>query len=1208
MSIDIETFRSVANSAFFTSRDIKIEGEGSNATAKLGNFIFSAGKKANAAVMDAFKDALIKEYGALGTHAFDAVLTSRMNLHKSLRACDVKETLSKLQVLRETRFVGEINRQLDTNPKFLQLPQDKQAAIRRTLEDAPFANCKIADCKTPADVSKMVKLRIDRAITENDGDDISQAKALGGRTKTESYSNPNEPTGLRNLDVVMESGTTSVEDRVKSGKLGTGMRINQSATNPMLLEKLKTNGVEPGFIYRNDWSVDDTHGFMADINSQESIAALDDLKKTDKAFAEKCNEPNDDGSKKTVRQQIMLAGRAHPAAIAAVSEFMLEKAVAVALGTNDKNVKVSDSVSNLAKALTAQFSDADLKNLDGKVSERKNAKVLKEAKLELFVAIRDAVMGVKKADAEYDASPIFKHFSDRHIMKLDYNENDRVFKKSAAHAGSFQRPERILTTRKPVLAQYYRLDTAQSADDISAGAVTEALANDLTRIVGVPSQELEIVRGQYSDGHPKLMLQAKFAEGYKDMEAGFIKDGRIVPPMGKDGQPQKLESLGKYKAFFLLTADRDAVGKRGQNKGFANGKFFAIDPGHSLEGNGKYLEISDDLSFKDTYGFSTKPRFKNFSVFDDDTRFAKLQGLLALRDTARAGTFKQLFDSYRTKFDPAANGISDAEKAMRTKVIAEIEKKETEFNTQLKKLMKVGGMQMELYDSLAGTDIQEGAIENIANLEKLCSPTTWVSKHGEVPLKHLEVKPETRVPWRAGVEGNNIVYHTDKPIPPKALEILKNLGSDFGVKADTDAFGVTRLVVPKDKADGFFRVFNEDKVAELTHPAEHSIRKFGGDGTLEAMQYKPFEPGVGNDYKDARPPMSKDQLPETLDFPDDTGHVVIMPKVHYETMATTSCPGFHRPRNVGELRAMMEARVHRGNEIYRALISGNVSRFEANEQNVAALAIAFHVAALKKGEMMYRGSFSVADPQGNIARWLDTNPYLYQRTSTHAKPYQALKVDGHLNMPRGFDVREGMGGLLNGMRTFHYFSLPDMKHVNDVDKGSGPNRRLFFKCETFGIFFSTIHAKRDAKSASRTEDMRTRWYEFGDVFESIAHGASLLASKWTSKTKDGIRKEDLPLPVGSAMIEAEAALRAKGLTEAAYVLLSGEVMDGAGMRQFLSNVETAIMNTPEERRDMVRDTLAPFMTRINDAVKHLSGDVNLRMGNEIMLDAKDFGM
>ena len=32
------------------------------------------------------------------------------------------------------------------------------------------------------------------------------------------------------------------------------------------------------------------------------------------------------------------------------------------------------------------------------------------------------------------------------------------------------------------------------------------------------------------------------------------------------------------------------------------------------------------------------------------------------------------------------------------------------------------------------------------------------------------------------------------------------------------------------------------------------------------------------------------------------------------------------------------------------------------------------------------------------------------------------------------------------------------------------------------------------------------------------------------------------------------------------------------------------------------------MTRIDEALKHLSGDIALRMGNEIMLDVTDFGV
>ena len=100
------------------------------------------------------------------------------------------------------------------------------------------------------------------------------------------------------------------------------------------------------------------------------------------------------------------------------------------------------------------------------------AAVLKEIKTKFFTQIRDAVMSVgpKNADGTdselYKMSPIFKHFGDRGIVKLDYNEGDRIFAKEAAHAGSFMRPERIKNRK---LGQIYRLQTASSADSISAG-------------------------------------------------------------------------------------------------------------------------------------------------------------------------------------------------------------------------------------------------------------------------------------------------------------------------------------------------------------------------------------------------------------------------------------------------------------------------------------------------------------------------------------------------------------------------------------------------------------------------------------------------------------------------------------------------------------------------------------------------------------------
>ena len=1187
MPLTLDSFRSIADNATITSRDIEIQGKGANATARLGAYIFSAGKKSNDAVMAAFKAALEKEYGVFGTHAFDTVLGSRQQLHKSLRACDVKAALSRLDSVKQARFIGELGRQLDTNPKFRSLSPELRQTIRTAVASEPFKGADPKACKSQADLSRLAVKRLNDAIHDKRTGDAGENIKLGDRKRIDKSAGDREPTGLRNLKTVFRDKETSIEDRIKKGQLGAGMRVNRSDTNPVLLDKLKTNGVEPGFIFRNDWSKDDTSGFMADIHSEASQAALKEILDKNPDLARRCES-------RDLREKIMLVGRAHPAGMAAAAEFILERAVALALNPNPAP---KHPLRALADALKGQFSPQDLQRLNGAVSDPKNKSILKEAKLELFTEIRDAVMNVGPKNDFYGMSPIFKHFSDRAIVKLDYNESTKFSNGETASAGTFMRPERVVIGRK--MGQIYRFTSRQSADKISAGAVTEALANDLTRIAGVPAQELEIVRGKYSDGHPKIMLAAKFADGYKDLEAGLLKDGRVVKPAGAP-KDLRMEGLGKYKAFFLLTADRDGIGKRGQNKGFVGGKFFAIDPGHSLEGNGKYLDISDDFSFKDTFGKSSKPRFNNFSVFDDDTRFAKLSGLIELRNVAKSGAFEKLFADYKAAFDPNEAGISPAEKTLRTKICAEIDEKKAEFDQQLARLMKVFDPQLRLHDDLAarGPAVQEKAVNTISHLEMLTSTTTWTSKHGEVALKHLEVKPETRVPWRAEVVGNDIVYHCSKPLDGSTVLMLQGLAANAGVRYEYDNWGNSRLVVPQGAAERFFAVFSEDSVQKLTHPAEYMARKEGGDPLAVAKDYKPVA------YKkiaDPRPRITAEQLPAELEVVVD-GQAIRMPKVHYERLATT-LSSVSRPRSVDELRASLEARIRRGNDILRALRDGNTELFEPTRDNVVAVTHALHAAALRKGEFMYRGSFSVADPDGNIARWLDRAENLYLRTSTHAKPFHSVNVDGHLNMPRGLDIPEGMGGLLNGMRTFHFFTIPDPDGLA-TNGGSGPKRRLFLKCETFGIYCSTANFHPFDKADAKSEGMQTRSYRPGDLIESIFHGASLLRSFGTDKEADGIRKENLLEATKEVIEVAEANLRGIGEDALADLLVLNVTGKGAGVRQLMDNLAAVVENLPadENKRAEVTDILEDLLAGIERTAGHLTGNISHRMGNEIMID------
>ena len=136
--------------------------------------------------------------------------------------------------------------------------------------------------------------------------------------------------------------------------------------------------------------------------------------------------------------------------------------------------------------------------------------------------------------------------------------------------------------------------------------------------------------------------------------------------------------------------------------------------------------------------------------------------------------------------------------------------------------------------------MRRGAIENLANLEKLTSPTTWTSKKGKVALEHLEVIPETRVPWKGVLKDNSIVFFTETKMSYRNLLQLEAVVTAAGAKFEDDAMGVTRITVPLDKAEQFFAAFNEEKVQQLTHPAEFMARMEGRDGLKEATIYKPI--------------------------------------------------------------------------------------------------------------------------------------------------------------------------------------------------------------------------------------------------------------------------------------------------------------------------------------------------------------------------------
>lgn len=738
MPVNLQTFTGFATDhTIHVAKNIHVHGADGQMEVGSASLKQTLGRdlKANQRTMAAFRNCLSNEYGVFGEHAFDAVLGARADVGKTLRAKDIASVMRVLnptdtgavrQTMIAARFANEAGRQAETNPRAV--AANVTGALKERLQacfenDLFFAQA-VRGCENQAELSHLIEGKINAILDMNELPGARRTLAVDAPpAPAPAAGHPQVPTGLQALDGDTFGGAeTSVEDRVRTGAFGAGMRVNESGVK-YVFEKLKTSGVEPGFIVRKDWTAADTQTMMTDGTDLDQVA-------------------------RTVLEQRVL----------------------------HRPLTAQDDV----RALKAQH----------------------------FVAIRDAAMA---------GAGNVRRLTERHIVKLDYNENDRRVRHDAAHIGTFRLPVRNAIKGGAFKGAFFRAFRLTTANEASAGAVAEALANDLTRAMGVPTQELSLVKGRYSDGHEKLMLVSKFAHGYKDFDGNFLRDGRLVGRQDAHGNViEQPEDIGRYKAMFLLLADRDAVGSHGQNKGLVNGQFFAIDPGHSLEGNGAALEIHDDFSFKDTHGGVFEKRFLNFSVFDDSNRSEKLKGMVAIRDAFVRGDFDNIFNEYEARF-PADEG---GDPALGSAIRSRLGEMRAEFNGQYDRMMGVFGGQLAVYDHFValtpGDDATAcGVIDAVENLERLTSPTVATSKHGEVQLRHLEVTPETRVPWKVRVAPDGAVVYSCDRLPEGRKPLLENMLQGAGVtevEAGTD--GSFTFTVPQANLPAFLGAFTEDAVRQ----------------------------------------------------------------------------------------------------------------------------------------------------------------------------------------------------------------------------------------------------------------------------------------------------------------------------------------------------------------------------------------------------------
>ena len=436
--------------------------------------------------------------------------------------------------------------------------------------------------------------------------------------------------------------------------------------------------------------------------------------------------------------------------------------------------------------------------------------------------------------------------------------------------------------------------------------------------------------------------------------------------------------------------------------------------------------------------------------------------------------------------------------------------------------------------------------------------------------------------------------------------------------ADTLKLGTARTIVAADPQFDKVGMSRKQDQKELNDSVRTSFRNavrdmFGGEAKIPANVKKAM---LMKDYDDGKPLTARRILAvkAAIDshlsaVPDEIkvevrGRTVTFGKAYYERMVE-AMPEEERPRGIAGraeladiLKATFAGRIENGLRILEDVRAGNGAQHQASAVNVADLSLALHAIAIMNGDKFINGAFSVADSDGRLAKWLDTSDELYLRRSSHLEAYQGMTVDGHRNVMRGIDVAEGRNGLLGGMKTVHYGVIPDLH--SPTGDGCGPQRRLFLKCESHGVYCNPLY--RHSKAAGKTPGMRERARRDGDIIESLKHGFSFLHTRGTDPTAGGARKEHMTENVYTALKRAVTELKAAGRGDLAAIL-SGNNVKKAGAKMVLHNVMKAHAADPDNPliQRIVNDIVQTIVSEHSD--KH--GDSIARLGNEVMIEEGD---
>lgn len=403
--------------------------------------------------------------------------------------------------------------------------------------------------------------------------------------------------------------------------------------------------------------------------------------------------------------------------------------------------------------------------------------------------------------------------------------------------------------------------------------IRETIVNNLAINFGMQGKIATIKPGVYPDGTPMLLNSQVFADDVglieveKVLRGGDVNSGSCIaeklPIKVRDSMQRlpglqnihfqsdnKIKGFSENLGFFLMAGDYDILGSTGGNKGIANGELYALDFGHSLEGNNSIIpSLRDDFRFK-----QPSKTVKNIDAFYDHPLSELMQGVyLLMKQRGKENDIPQsVIQWYQKKSEEMDGNGNKTQEALKAKSFIDRFNKITP-NSDVKiwddciATLKAAASSNESYDLYATKveEMKDRYIKNterflkkfeqriklnpdelnfVENLEKFLCDSRYItntSKDGTVLLNHLRVTDyDQRVPCQMRRSGNNINLSIE-PKDNKHAEILQSklneycrkhkvtIYLNFDPKSNTLNMGCSAQNLPS-----LMKAFKETNVAE----------------------------------------------------------------------------------------------------------------------------------------------------------------------------------------------------------------------------------------------------------------------------------------------------------------------------------------------------------------------------------------------------------